>query len=84
MTNAGNIVGYGFGELDNEPFGSITGSSYVSGFLPLAKLPVIRLIKGSQFRKFCIICIIILVITVAITCVCHEEEERPRKGQNHR
>ncbi|KXN86414.1 General alpha-glucoside permease [Leucoagaricus sp. SymC.cos] len=61
MTNAGNIIGYGF------------------GFLPLAELPIIRLIKGSQFRKFCIICIVILVITVAITCVCHEEEERPSK-----
>lgn len=65
MTNAGNIVGYGF------------------GFLPLAKLPVIRLIKGSQFRRFCIICIVILVITVSITCVCHKEEERPRKEQSH-
>ncbi|KAF5364199.1 hypothetical protein D9756_000488 [Leucocoprinus leucothites] len=65
MTNAGNIIGYGF------------------GFLPLAELPIIRLIKGSQFRKFCIICIVILVITVAITCVCHEEEERPRKEQSN-
>ncbi|TFK43415.1 major facilitator superfamily domain-containing protein [Crucibulum laeve] len=58
MTNAGNIIGYGF------------------GFLPLAELPVIRWIHGSQFRKFCIICIIILVITVFITCYYHEEEER--------
>ncbi|KAJ3563370.1 hypothetical protein NP233_g8982 [Leucocoprinus birnbaumii] len=64
MTNAGNIIGYGF------------------GFLPLAELPIIRLVKGSQFRKFCIICILILVITVAITCVCHEEVERPSKAQN--
>ncbi|KAF9451657.1 MFS general substrate transporter [Macrolepiota fuliginosa MF-IS2] len=65
MTNAGNIIGYGF------------------GFLPLAELPIIRLIKGSQFRKFCIICIVILVITVAITCICHEEEERPKKSQSN-
>lgn len=63
MTNAGNIVGYGF------------------GFLPLAQLPVIRLLGGDQFRKFCIICIVILVATVVITCVCHEEEERPATSQ---
>ena len=83
MTNAGNIVGYGFGELDNES-PCISSSFHISGFLPLAKLPVIRLIKGSQFRRFCIICIVILVITVSITCVCHKEEERPRKEQSHR
>ncbi|KAJ7129532.1 hypothetical protein C8R44DRAFT_777013 [Mycena epipterygia] len=59
MTNAGNIVGYGF------------------GFLPLAELPLLRLVGGKQFRKFCIICIIILVGTVWITCYCHEEQERP-------
>ncbi|KAJ7904651.1 MFS general substrate transporter [Mycena olivaceomarginata] len=59
MTNAGNIVGFGF------------------GFLPLARLPLIRLIGGDQFRKFCIICIVILVATVWITCYCHEEQERP-------
>ncbi|KAG6911218.1 hypothetical protein DXG01_003085 [Tephrocybe rancida] len=55
MTNAGNIIGFGF------------------GFLPLAKLPIIELLGGTQFRKFCVICIIILVITVWITCYCHEE-----------
>lgn len=59
MTNAGNIVGFGF------------------GFLPLAQLPIIRLLGGDQFRKFCVICIVILVTTVWITCICHEEEERP-------
>ncbi|KAF9464426.1 major facilitator superfamily domain-containing protein [Collybia nuda] len=59
MTNAGNIVGYGF------------------GFLPLAQLPIIRLLGGSQFRKFCVICIIILVITVWMTCFFHEEQARP-------
>jgi len=60
MTNAGNIIGFGF------------------GFLPLASLPVIRLIGGGQFRKFCIICMVILVVTVWITCWRHEEEERPK------
>ncbi|KDR83615.1 hypothetical protein GALMADRAFT_235899 [Galerina marginata CBS 339.88] len=59
MTNAGNIVGFGF------------------GFLPLADLPIIRLIGGSQFRKFCVICILILVGTVWMTCASHHEEERP-------
>ncbi|KAJ6598926.1 hypothetical protein DFH09DRAFT_1129584 [Mycena vulgaris] len=59
MTNAGNIIGYGF------------------GFLPLAKLPLLNLVGGSQFRKFCMICILILVITVWITCYFHEEQERP-------
>jgi len=53
--------------------GNIIG--YGFGFLPLAKLPIIRLISGNQFRKFCVICIIILVITVVITCYCHEEKE---------
>ncbi|KNZ81557.1 General alpha-glucoside permease [Termitomyces sp. J132] len=58
MTNAGNIIGFGF------------------GFLPLAKLPIIELLGGTQFRKFCVICIVILVVTVWITCYCHEEQER--------
>ncbi|CAA7259880.1 unnamed protein product [Cyclocybe aegerita] len=60
MTNAGNIVGFGF------------------GFLPLAQLPIIRLLGGDQFRKFCLICIFILVVTVWITCANHQEEERPK------
>jgi len=60
MTNAGNIVGFGF------------------GYLPLENLPIIRLIEGSQFRKFCIICIVILVATVGMTCANHQEEERPQ------
>ncbi|KAJ7507950.1 hypothetical protein B0H11DRAFT_1969440 [Mycena galericulata] len=63
MTNAGNIVGFGF------------------GFLPLAELPIINLLGGTQFRKFCIICIVILVVTVWITCYCHEEQERPALHQ---
>ncbi|KAF5387983.1 hypothetical protein D9615_000522 [Tricholomella constricta] len=67
MTNAGNIVGFGF------------------GFLPLAKLPIIRLLGGDQFRKFCVICIVILVITVWITCYCHEEQARqPMHQRNNR
>lgn len=58
MTQAGNIVGYGF------------------GFLPLATLPIIRLLGGDQFRKFCIIVIVVLVVTVWITCYTQTEEER--------
>ena len=58
MTQAGNIVGYGF------------------GFLPLSSLPIIRLLGGDQFRKFCVIVIFILVITVWITCYTQAEEER--------
>ncbi|KAI0303258.1 MFS general substrate transporter [Russula brevipes] len=58
MTQAGNIVGYGF------------------GFLPLASLPIIRLLGGDQFRKFCVIVIIVLVVTVWITCYTQAEEER--------
>ncbi|KAI0089327.1 hypothetical protein BDY19DRAFT_889996 [Irpex rosettiformis] len=56
MTNAGNIVGFGF------------------GFLPLANLPVLRLLGGDQFRKFCVVSIILLVITVWITCWSQEEK----------
>ncbi|KAJ7276530.1 hypothetical protein B0H12DRAFT_1085808 [Mycena haematopus] len=63
MTNAGNIVGFGF------------------GFLPLARLPLINLLGGTQFRKFCVICIIILVATVWVTCYFHEEQERPSLHQ---
>ncbi|KAJ3554771.1 hypothetical protein NM688_g2936 [Phlebia brevispora] len=58
MTNAGNIVGFGF------------------GFLPLAQLPVLRLLGGDQFRKFCVVSVIILVITVWITCWSQEEQSR--------
>ncbi|KAH9999305.1 MFS general substrate transporter [Russula vinacea] len=58
QTQAGNIVGYGF------------------GFLPLASLPIIRLLGGDQFRKFCVIGIFFLVITVWITCYTQTEEER--------
>ena len=58
MTNAGNIVGFGF------------------GFLPLAQLPLLRLLGGDQFRKFCVVSIIILIITVWITCWTQEEQSR--------
>ena len=58
MTQAGNIIGYGF------------------GFLPLASLPIIRLLGGDQFRKFCVIVIVVLVTTVWITCYTQSEEER--------
>ncbi|KAJ3716334.1 hypothetical protein DFJ43DRAFT_1006864 [Lentinula guzmanii] len=56
--------------------GNIIGFGF--GFLPLAKLPFFRLLGGTQFRKFCILCIVILVITVWITCACHEEQERKK------
>ncbi|KIP07007.1 hypothetical protein PHLGIDRAFT_13479 [Phlebiopsis gigantea 11061_1 CR5-6] len=58
MTNAGNIVGFGF------------------GFLPLASMPILRLLGGDQFRKFCVISVILLVITVWITCATQEEQSR--------
>lgn len=44
----------------------------------MADLPIIRLIGGDQFRKFCVICIVILIATVWMTCACHHEEGRPR------
>lgn len=68
MTNAGNIVGFGF------------------GFLPLASLPILRLLGGDQFRKFCVVSIILLVITVWITCASQEEQSREddlRVDRNH-
>ncbi|KAI0307304.1 MFS general substrate transporter [Multifurca ochricompacta] len=58
MTQAGNIIGYGF------------------GFLPLASLPIIRLLGGDQFRKFCVLVMFVLVITVWVTCYTQTEEER--------
>lgn len=51
-------------------------SSHV-GFLPLAQLPLLRLLGGDQFRKFCVVAIIILVATVWITCFTQAEKERP-------
>ncbi|EKM59137.1 uncharacterized protein PHACADRAFT_86979 [Phanerochaete carnosa HHB-10118-sp] len=58
MTNAGNIVGFGF------------------GFLPLASIPLLRLLGGDQFRKFCVVSVILLAITVWITCASQEEQSR--------
>lgn len=50
------------------------------GFLPLAKMPVLRLLGGDQFRKFCVVSMTILVITVWITCITQEEKVRePRR-----
>ncbi|KAJ2920090.1 hypothetical protein MD484_g361, partial [Candolleomyces efflorescens] len=72
--NAGNAW---HGRMVNA--GNIIG--YGFGFLPLAELPIIRLLGGGQFRKFCIICIVILVSTVALTCYCHEEQESSPVGR---
>lgn len=66
MTQAGNIVGYGF------------------GFFPLADIPVLRWIGGTQFRKFCVVVLVVLVITVWITCWTQEERERPKKQTGRR
>ncbi|KAH8118363.1 MFS general substrate transporter [Phellopilus nigrolimitatus] len=54
--------------------GNIVG--YGFGFLPLARLPVLRLLGGSQFRKFCVVAMIILVATVATTCIAQDEKVR--------
>ncbi|TFY65644.1 hypothetical protein EVG20_g5453 [Dentipellis fragilis] len=54
--------------------GNIIGFGF--GFLPLSKIPVLRLIGGDQFRKFCIVAMVVLVITVWITCFTQVEEER--------
>lgn len=85
MTNAGNIVGYGFGlSIQSAASHRCSMASY-PGFLPLAQLPIIRLLGGTQFRKFCVICIIILVTTVWMTCFFHEEQARPKVyGRNKR
>lgn len=61
MTQAGNIIGYGF------------------GFFPLADIPVLRWIGGTQFRKFCIVALTVLVVTVWITCWTQQEHERPKR-----
>lgn len=58
--------------------GNIVG--YCFGFLPLAQLPLIRLLGGDQFRKFCVVAMAILVATVWITCWTQEEKARePRR-----
>jgi len=52
--------------------GSIFGNAL--GFLNLSKVPVLNLVGGDQFRKFCILAIVILVITVSITCMTQNEK----------
>ncbi|VDB98727.1 unnamed protein product [Peniophora sp. CBMAI 1063] len=64
MTQAGNIIGFGF------------------GFLPLAKIPVLDWLGGTQFRKFCVVAMIILVITVWITCFTMHEVERVKNDKH--
>jgi solute carrier family 45 protein 1/2/4 len=54
--------------------GNIVGFGF--GFLPLAKLPLLNLLGGDQFRKFCILAMAILVATVWVTFFFHEELER--------
>ncbi|OCH92906.1 MFS general substrate transporter [Obba rivulosa] len=60
--------------------GNIVG--YGFGFLPLAELPFLRFLGGTQFRKFCVISMVILVITVWITCWTQEEKGREDKRIN--
>ncbi|KAI0939227.1 hypothetical protein AcV5_000707 [Taiwanofungus camphoratus] len=57
--------------------GNIVG--YGFGFLPLANLPILRLLGGDQFRKFCVVSMIILVLTVWVTCFTQEEKEREQR-----
>ncbi|KAF8591426.1 MFS general substrate transporter [Ramaria rubella] len=54
--------------------GNILGFGF--GFLNLANWPVLRILGGSQFRKFCVVGIVILVITVWITCWTQDELQR--------
>ncbi|KAK7470506.1 hypothetical protein VKT23_001932 [Stygiomarasmius scandens] len=58
--------------------GNIIGFGF--GFLPLDQIPLLNLVGGKQFRKFCILCMVVLVITVWMTCAFHEEKEQPRTG----
>lgn len=55
--------------------GNIIG--FAIGFLPLNRIPIIRSLGGSQFRKFCVITEIILVFTIWATCTI-QEKERPQ------
>ena len=54
----------------------IDSADPAEGLLPLAQLPLLRLLGGSQFRKFCVVAMLILVITVVTTCMTQEEKER--------
>lgn len=78
MLNAGNIIGFGFG-MDHPTSRIRVEPTPYSGFLPLANMPILRLLGGSQFRKFCVICMIILSGTVWITCWTQEEKEREQR-----
>lgn len=40
-------------------------------------MPILRLLGGDQFRKFCVVALVILVATVWVTCYTQEEKERP-------
>ena len=85
MTHAGNIIGYGFGET--HVFFDIvrhSRSATLLGFLPLAQIPLLNLLGGSQFRKFCVVVMIILVVTVAITCISQDEKQRPADVREHK
>lgn len=79
MLNAGNIVGYGFGMSCSYAMSRPEMTNAALGFLPLANMPILRLLGGSQFRKFCVVCMIILTITVWITCWTQEEQQREPK-----
>ena len=63
---------------------AVDSTQFRLGFLPLADLPIIRLLGGDQFRKFCVICIVVLVATVWITCACHHEEARSKTQRTQR
>ncbi|KZT26861.1 MFS general substrate transporter [Neolentinus lepideus HHB14362 ss-1] len=56
--------------------GNIVG--YGLGFLPLANMPILRLLGGDQFRKFCVVALAILVLTVWITCFTQHEKARQK------
>ncbi|KAL5527409.1 hypothetical protein ACEPAG_6200 [Sanghuangporus baumii] len=62
--------------------GNIIG--YGFGFLPLAQLPFLRLLGGSQFRKFCVLTMAILIVTVGITCVSQDEKQRPAEFRENK
>jgi solute carrier family 45 protein 1/2/4 len=64
--------------------GNIIG--YAIGGLRLEQMPIVRLLGGSQFRKFCIIAEVILIVTVYATCTMKEKKretslERQGAGQ---
>lgn len=44
-----------------------------TGFVNLSKIPILNLVGGDQFRKFCLLSTLILVVTVSITCITQDE-----------